>query len=246
MPAAGDGSPMNACFGPSSLNDVEARQPDCDGHDIKVTEDPLGLPGAAERQHVHQERRCHAEAHDVHEAVQLLAELRSRVRHAGEPAVQRVQDAGEDDVPPRAVELAPGRQHHRPDPEKQIEEREQARHHHHHAAHVRTRQPRPFTRRTPPAPRPRPAPGRRRRRGRWGGRRGAGTRPPASRNRIIPSAGSCVARSPTRLSVTMRRAMSPAIWRTSSGPCAPRIPTDDCSFSRLAFSDAACRNRPAL
>ena len=53
-------------------------------------------------------------------------------------------------------------------------------------------------------------------------------------------------RSPVRPSVTMRRAISPAIWRTSTGPAGPRIPTEACSLSRLAFSDAACRNFPGL
>ena len=34
----------------------------------------------------------------------------------------------------------------------------------------------------------------------------------------------------------MRRAMSPAIWRTSTRPPAVSMPTDICSFSRLDFS----------
>src|SRR5213076_2983938 len=65
-------------------------------------------------------------------------------------------------------------------------------------------------------------------------------------NRIMPIRAPCIARAPAAPSVTIRRAISPAIWRTSSGPRAPRSPTDACSFSRLALSDAACRNRPGL
>src|SRR6059058_4601261 len=52
-------------------------------------------------------------------------------------AVQRVEDAGEEDVPAGPVELAARREHDGPDAEEQVEQREQARHHDHDAPHRR-------------------------------------------------------------------------------------------------------------
>src|SRR2546430_12421166 len=50
--------------------------------------------------------------------------------------MERVEDAGEEDVPAGAIELPARRQHHGPDAEKQIEQREQARYDDHDAPHA--------------------------------------------------------------------------------------------------------------
>src|SRR5206468_13036411 len=99
-------------------------------------EDPRRLAGARELELVHQERRCHAEANDVHQTVELGAEARAGVGEARDPTVERVEDSREHDIPAGPIELPARRQHHRPDTEEQIEQREQTRHHHHDAPHV--------------------------------------------------------------------------------------------------------------
>src|SRR5207247_11251522 len=112
---------------------VEWPEPEPGGHHGEVAVDPRGLARRREPELVDQERRRHAEAHHVHQAVELPAEPRPRPGQTRYPAVERVEDAREENVPPGAIELAPRREHHRPDPEKQIEQCEQARHDDHDA-----------------------------------------------------------------------------------------------------------------
>src|SRR2546425_4578944 len=50
------------------------------------------------------------------------AEARARLGKARHAPVERIQDPGEEDVPARPVELAAGREHHRPDAEEQRSE----------------------------------------------------------------------------------------------------------------------------
>src|SRR5439155_200354 len=226
----------------TGLSDVEPGEPDGRRHHVEVAEDPLRLAAGREFELVDEKCRRDAEAHHIHQAVELRAEPRAGAREPRHPAVQRVEDAGEEDVPAGAIELAARRQHHGPDAEEQIEQREQARHDDHDAPHVgagerlhgaySTNTVAPACTRSPTATRTvdGAAMG-----------KNTSTREP---NRMMPIRAPCVARSPATPSVTMRRAMSPAIWRTSKGPRAPRSPTDACSLSRLALSDAAWRNRP--
>src|SRR6266567_4537269 len=207
----------------AGLSDVEPGEPDGRRHDVEVAEDPLRLAGDRELELVDEKGRRDTEAHHVHQAVELC---------------------GEEDVPAGAIELAARGQHHGPDAEEQIEQREQARHDDHDAPHTGGAEGlhraysastvAPAWTRSPTATRSvdRAATGTK-----------TSTREP---NRIMPIRAPWVARSPGAPSVTMRRAMSPAIWRTSRGPRAARNPTDACSLSRLALSDAAWRNRPGL
>src|SRR5437879_7688925 len=166
------------------------------------------------------------------------------VRQPRHPAIERVEDAGEEDVPAGAIELPARRQHHGPDAEKQIEQREQARYDDHDAPHAGAGE---WLHRAYSANTVAPACTRSPTATRTVDRAAAGTNTSTREpNRIMPIRAPCIARAPAAPSVTIRRAISPAIWRTSSGPRAPRSPTDACSFSRLALSDAACRNRPGL
>src|SRR5207247_6433979 len=174
---------------------------------------------------VDEKGRRHAEAHHVHQTVELRAEPRAGARQPRHPAIERVEHAGEEDVPAGAIKLAARRQHHGPDAEEQIEQREQARHDDHDAPHAAGAGERlhgaysastvaPACTRSPTDTRTvdRAATG-----------KNTSTREP---NRMMPIRAPCVARSPAAPSVTMRRAMSPAIWRTSTGPRAPRRATD--------------------
>src|SRR5947207_15781338 len=104
-----------------------------------------------------------SEAHHVHQAVELRSEARAGLGEPGDPAVQRVEDAGEEDVPAGPVELATRREHDGPDAEEQVEQREQTRHHDHDAPHRRGEGPHewdsastlaPARTRSPTAPRP--------------------------------------------------------------------------------------------
>src|SRR6266700_3678827 len=200
----------------AGLSDVEPGEPDGRRHDVEVAEDPLRLAGDRERELVDEKGRRDTEAHHVHQAVELCTEAGAGAGQSRDPAVERIEHAGEEDVPAGAIELAARGQHHGPDAEEQIEQREQARHDDHDAPHT-------------------------------GGAEGlhraysASTVAPAWTR--SPTATRSVDRAAT---VTMRRAMSPAIWRTSRGPRAARNPTDACSLSRLALSVAAWRNRPGL
>src|SRR3989441_1463177 len=226
----------------AGLGDVEPCEPDGSRHDVEVAEDPLRLAGDRELELIDEKGRRDAEAHHVHQAVELRAEPRPGARQPRHPAIERVEDAGEEDVPAGAIELPARRQHHGPDAEEQIEQREQARHDDHDAPHVGSGERlhgaysantvAPACTRSPTATRTvdRAATG-----------TNTSTREP---NRMIPIPSPCVARSPAPPSVTMRRATRPAIWRTSSGARAARSPTEACSLSRLALSEAACRNRP--
>src|SRR6266513_264382 len=228
----------------AGLSDVEPGEPDGRRHDVEVAEDPLRLAGDRELELVDEKGRRDTEAHHVHQAVELCTEAGAGAGQSRDPAVERIEHAGEEDVPAGAIELAARGQHHGPDAEEPIEQREQARHDDHDAPHAgagerlhgvysastvapaRTRSP------TATLTVDRAAAG-----------TNTSTREP---NRIMPIRAPCIARAPAAPSVTIRRAISPAIWRTRSGPRAPRSPTDACSFSRLALSDAACRNRPGL
>src|SRR5437867_8332131 len=226
----------------TGLGDVEPGEPNGGRHDVEVAEDPLRLAAGRELELVDEKGRRGAEAHHIHEAVELRAEPRAGARQARHPAVERVEDAREEDVPAGAIELAARRQHHGPNAEEQVEQREQARHDDHDAPHVGAGERlhgaysantvAPACTRSPTATRTvdRAATG-----------TNTSTREP---NRMIPIRSPCVARSPAAPSVTMRRAMRPAIWRTSSGARAARSPTEACSLSRLALSEAACRSRP--
>src|SRR2546426_1320425 len=243
----GRGKPDERRLGGAGLCHVEARQPDRRRHDVEEAEDPLRLAGVGEDERVDQECGRDAEADDVHQAVELRPEMAAGVGEPGHAAVQRVEDPREEDVPARAIELATAGQNHGPDPEEQIEQREQARDDDHHSPHTwGAREPgpshSPYSARTDAPARTR-SPTLTRTAGRLERGKNTSTREP---KRIIPMRCAWATRSPVRPSVTMRRAISPAIWRTSTGPAGPRIPTEACSLSRLAFSDAACRNFPGL
>ena len=108
----------------SCLGDVETREPDRRRHDIEEAEDPLRRARCGELELVDEERRRHAEAHDVHQTVQLLSEPRPGSGEPRDAAVEHVEDPAQEDVPPGAVELAPRGQHHRPDAEEQVEQGE--------------------------------------------------------------------------------------------------------------------------
>src|SRR2546425_10667181 len=228
----------------AGLGDVEPGEPDGRRHDVEVAEDPLRLAGDCELELVDEKGRRDTEAHHVHQAVEFRTEAGAGAGQPRDPAVERIEHAGEEDVPAGAIELAARGQHHGPDAEEQIEQREQTRHDDHDAPHAGGAEGlhdpysastvAPAWTRSPTATRSvdRAATGTK-----------TSTREP---NRIMPIRAPCVARSPGAPSVTMRRAMSPAIWRTSRGPRAARNPTDACSLSRLALSDAAWRKRPGL
>src|SRR6266576_6437389 len=228
----------------AGLGDVEPCEPDGSRHDVEVAEDPLRLAGDRELELVDEKCRRDTEAHDVHQAVELRAEAGAGAGQPRDSAVERIEDAGEEDVPAGTIELAARGQHHGPDAEEQIEQREQARHDDHDTPHAGGAEGlhgaysastvAPACTRSPTATRTV---------GRAAAGKNTSTREP---KRIMPIRAPCVARSPGAPSVTMRRAMSPAIWRTSRRPRAARNPTDACSLSRLALSDAAWRNRPGL
>src|SRR3989442_2312588 len=243
-PGGGRGEPDERGLGGPRLRHVEAGEPDRRRHHVEVAEDPGRLARGRELELVHEERGGDPEAHHVHEAVELRPETRPRVGEARHAAVERVEDAGEEDVPARPAVLSAGGQHHRPDAEEQIEEREQARHDHDHAPDGARAERRPHSgySASTPAPARTRSPGATRTAGRSAAGSNTSTREP---NLIIPIRSASVTRSPSRHSVTLRRAISPAIWRTSTLPRSPRIPTDACSLSRLALSVAACRNFPA-
>src|SRR5207249_8428727 len=143
---------------------------------------------------------------------------------------------------PGAVEFAARGEHHRPDAEKQVEQREQTRHDDDDATERQRWWSHAYSASTVPPTRTR-SPGLTLTTGRRESGRKTSVREP---NRINPSRSPCVTRAPSFASVTMRRAIRPAICRTSTGPRGPRNPIDDCSLSRLAFSAAACRNLPLL
>src|SRR2546425_799479 len=229
-------------LGASGLGDVEAGQPDGGRHDVEVAENPLRLAAGRELQLVDEKGRGDAEAHDVHQAVELGAEPGAGARQPRHPAIERVEHAGEEDVPAGAIELPARRQHHGPDAEEQIEQGEQARRDDHDAPHAGAgERPQGVYSANTVAPACTRSPTATRTVDRAETGTNTSTRDP---NRMIPIRSPCVARSPAAPSVTMRRAMRPAIWRTSSGARAARSPTDACSLSRLALSEAACRNRP--
>src|SRR2546423_515414 len=229
-------------FRAARLRDVEPGQPDRRRHYIEIAEDPLGLPAARELELINKERGRDPEAHHVHQAVELRPEAGAGLGEPGHPAVQRVEDAREKDVPPGAVELAARREHDGPDAEEQIEEREQAGHDDHDAPHRPTGEgPHAAYSASTLAPARTRSPTATRSAGRPAAARNTSTREP---KRIMPRRSPCVARAPTAPSVTMRRATSPAICRTSSAPRAARTPTEACSLSRLALSEAAWRKRP--
>jgi len=147
---------------------------------------------------------------------------------------QRIEHPRENDEPAGPVESAAvpsGRDHHRPDAEEQVEQREQARHDDDDAPHVgpEWRWPHapssastvaPAATRSPPSL------------GRAAGWPAGGRRRPAKPETGSSPAGPLPTLSPTLPSVTMRRAIDPAIWRTSTGPRGPRMPIDACSLSR--------------
>ena len=190
----GRGQSDERALGPPRLREVEPGQPDRGRHDVEVAENPLGLPGARELELIDDEGGRDAEAHDVHQAVELPPEPGPRVGKPRHPPVQRVQDAGEHDIPPGAVKLTTRREYDRPDAEEQVEEREQARHDDDDAPHSGTGEPphgenlAVLIRDTPraawrprgPCPPPRPA--------RRPGPRPAGTHPPATRTGSFPAA----------------------------------------------------------
>src|SRR5213076_1304564 len=120
----------------TSLGDVEPGEPNGGRHDVEVAEDPLRLAAGRELELVDEKGRRGAEAHDIHQAVELRAEPRAGAREARHPAVERVEDAREEDVPAGAIELPARRQHHGPNAEEQVEQREQARHDDHDAPHA--------------------------------------------------------------------------------------------------------------
>src|SRR5512142_1198993 len=76
---------------------------------------------------VHEIGRGDAEAHHVHQAVELGAEAGAGVGQAGDAPVEGVEYPGEDEEPAGAIELTFRRERDRPDPEEQVEQREQAR-----------------------------------------------------------------------------------------------------------------------
>src|SRR5205807_4366133 len=235
-----DGGPLRT----TRLRDVEPGQPDRGRHHVEVAEDPLRLSPARELELIDEEGGSDPEAHDVHQAVELRPEAGAGLGEPGDPAVERVENAGEEDVPPRPVELAARCQHDGPDAEEQVEQREQAGHDDHDAPHRRSGEgPHGTYSASTLAPARTRSPTVTRTAGRAAAARNTSTREP---NRMIPMRPPCVARAPTVPSVTIRRATSPAICRTSSGPRAARTPTDACSLSRLALSEAACRKRPGL
>ena len=114
---------------------VEAGQPEGDGGDVDVTEDPGEAAGVGEVEEVDQQRGRDAEGDHVHQRVQLGAESGAGAREPGHPAVQHVQDPGEHDEPARPPEVAVEGGDDRPEPEEQVAEGERARHDHDHLAH---------------------------------------------------------------------------------------------------------------
>ena len=115
--------------------DVEPRQPERDRGHVDVRQDPREPAGAGEVEEVDQQRRRHAERNDVHQRVQLGTEAGPGVREPGHPAVEHVEDAGEDDEPSRPAEVAVERGDDGPESEEQVAQRERARHHHHDLPH---------------------------------------------------------------------------------------------------------------
>src|SRR5947208_554354 len=91
----------------SSPRPLEERR----SHDVEIADGPRGAAGASpspppRKLHlVHKESGRDAEADDVHQTVELGAEACAGAGDAGDPAIQRIEDAGEDDEPAGAIEF---------------------------------------------------------------------------------------------------------------------------------------------
>src|SRR2546430_2927251 len=184
---------MKGPFPRPRLRDVEPAQQDRRRHQVEVAEDPLGRPAARELELIDEEGGGDPEAHHVRQAVELRPEAGAGLREPGDPAVQRVEDAGEEDVPAGPVELAARREHHGPDAEEQVEQREQARHYDHDAPHRRGEGPHEVYSASTLAPARTRAPTATRTVGRAAAARNTSTREP---NRIRPIRSPRVARAP--------------------------------------------------
>src|SRR3989442_12280160 len=92
-------------LGAPGLGDVEAGQPDSGRHDVEVAENPFRLAAGRELELVDEKGRGDTEAHYVHQAVELPAKPGTGTREPCYPAIERVEHAGEEDVPAGTVEL---------------------------------------------------------------------------------------------------------------------------------------------
>src|SRR5438876_10556736 len=90
----------------AGLSDVEPGEPDGCRHDVEITEDPLRLAGDRELELVDEKGRRDTEAHHVHQAVELRTEAGASAGPSPDPAVERIEHAGEVEVPAGAIALA--------------------------------------------------------------------------------------------------------------------------------------------
>ena len=155
--------------------DVEARQADRRRRDEHEAGRPAGLVERLQAPREAQDRRRHAERHDVGERVELDAERARRAGHARDAAVQHVEDDGDADEHRRLLEVVAQRVDHAGVAAEQVAEREQAGQQVGAAAHAARDRRAPSARSGGPS-------ARRRRPGAAGTRRG-GSPPPARRRR---------------------------------------------------------------
>ena len=112
--AEGMGNPRNSLLPPvvgHGREAVVARQTERAANQIDRSDEPAKL-GVSWRKHVfehdamHQERRRGAEGNQVRQRIKFAAERAFRAAHARHPAVEQIEDAGQQDEAERHLDLA--------------------------------------------------------------------------------------------------------------------------------------------
>src|SRR5215212_5904701 len=117
--------------------DVEAGQASGDGHDVNVADHPREAAGGLKFQEVHEDCWRHSKRDAIDERIELGAEPGAGICPPGDASVQHVQDAGEDEEPPRPEKIRLGGTHHGPESKEQVAEGKGTRHDDHDLPHVR-------------------------------------------------------------------------------------------------------------
>ena len=240
------GKPVEVPLGFSPLLDVEAGQSNHDGHHVNQGEHPAPGP-VGEIQRIHDEGGRDPEGDCVHQRVQLPAEGGSRSGEAGDAPVEQIRDGSPNDEPPGPLEVPPRGGHDGIEPEEKARHRERRRQdddasleppgRSHPIDHVVPSRPSIHAKTVdPPATLSPTAQSRLHASGM--------KRSTLDPNRMRPMRSPHSTCSPCSGYVTIRRARSPAIWRTSTRWSRAIRPREDCSFLSLAFGCQATAYSP--
>ena len=106
--------------------DVEAGEPGRRADQEEERRQPAGAPELLEPPQIGEQRRGHAERHQVGERVVLLAEVALGAGHARDAAVEAVEDRRREDEQRRRSEAAAQAEHHRVEAEQHVGDGEDA------------------------------------------------------------------------------------------------------------------------